>query len=77
MDHKSEYTKGNTVIAFNQSNYPVLIEIYEIGEDYVKFASNISNKVIISKTRYEGKTDRFYFMHFGVRYYFDETMTVF
>ena len=64
------------VVAFNQSNYPVLIEVYEVNEDYVRFASNLSKKQITSSVRWEQGTDRAYFRHYREKYYLDETMVV-
>jgi hypothetical protein len=75
MKNESEYVKGKEVVAFNQSNYPVMVEVFEVNDDYVKFASNLSKKVITSSVKY-GTEDRPYFMHHGEKYYLDECMRV-
>lgn len=76
MKTDSEYTKGSTVKAFNQSNYPILIEVYDVNEDYVTFASNINHLKTCNKVKYETSTGRAYFQHYGQKYYLDECMTV-
>ncbi len=75
MKTDSEYTKGNIVKAFNQSNYPILIEVYEVNEEYVTFASNINKLETCNKVKYETSTGRAYFQHYGQKYYLDECMT--
>jgi hypothetical protein len=74
--HPSEYTEGREVVAFNQSGYPVLIEVYDVNEDYVTFASNINKLETCNKVKYETSTGRAYFQHYGQKYYLDECMNV-
>jgi len=62
------------VIGFNQSNYPLLIEVYEVNEDYVLFASNGSRRVSRSKVQFSGS--RAYFRHYNHRIYLDETFII-
>jgi hypothetical protein len=73
---KSEYTNDKEIVAFNQSNYPILIEVYVADENYISFKSNISARVCTNNVLYELSTDRAYFKHFGAKYYINECMTV-
>ena len=69
------YTEGNTIIAFNQSNMPALIEVYDVNDEYVTFASNVSYMKLTNKVYY-APSGRAYFKHHGTRYYLDECMTM-
>jgi len=70
-------------IATNQTNYPILIEVYEVNEDFITFQSFTATGDKLSArqcsnmiyTTIGGR--RAYFKHFGRRYFLDECMTIF
>jgi len=70
-------------IATNQTNYPILIEVYEVSDECITFQSfNAWNSKKMSARRctnmvYMTIAGRAYFKHFGTRYFLDECMTIF
>jgi hypothetical protein len=72
----SDKMSDNNIIAFNQSNYPVLIEVYAVNEDHITFKSNISARKCTNNVYVQPIASRAYFLHFGIRYFLDECMTI-
>ena len=78
---ESENVEGKKVIAINQSNYPVIVEVYGVDyevNDEVMFGSNADKgEVMTSQIMVdEHNPFRVYFEYNGDKYYLDECMTI-
>lgn len=74
-------SENNKTIAFNQSNYPVCIEVYAVTDEKITFKSiyahgkPCSARTCTNMVYFENNDDgRAYFNHMGDKYYLDECM---
>lgn len=74
---ESQYVENKHVLAINQSNYPLLIEVYDVDSEHITFGSNANRgHVHTNKLYYNANKNDYYFHHYGIRYYIGDCMTV-